>query len=139
MTRTQLKKNIKPDSNIDRIRQSSLGHWDGHTDADAFSVSRAEHPTSIKNIPEPCTRCNSAAPKERLHSVATVNGHCLPSPPEASSVLGCMRAAQGLAELWDLMLHGFAYPKSHNRYPETLDRVSSLCPGGTHGREPDHT
>lgn len=117
MTRTQRKK-IKPDSNIDRTRWSSLGHWDGHTDADAFSESRAEHPRSIQNTPEPCSQLPTATWRPRrkgLPRVAIVSGHCLSSPLEASSVLGCMWAAHGVAELWVFMLHGFAHPKSHSQ------------------------
>lgn len=42
-----------------------MGHWDGHTDADAFSVSRAEHPRSIQNAPEPCSQLPTATRRPR--------------------------------------------------------------------------
>lgn len=121
-----------------------MGHWDGHTDADAFSVSRAEHPRSIQNAPEPCSQLPTATRRPRRKGclvwlLPRVDTAYLPLSRLAQSWGAC-----GLPTEWQSSgaSCSTASPTpslTHNRYPETSARASSPCPGGAHGREPDHT
>lgn len=118
MTRTQLKKKIvKSDSNIDRTQESSLGHRDGHRcrgDHCEQAWTSYKH-TECSRTLLPAAHCNQAAPKEgpasRNYCERTPDTAFLPTSG-AGSVLGCMWASHRVTELWDLMFHGFAHPKS---------------------------